>query len=119
MHMKIHCEETKVCYYYINKLEYPYQEIGCMFLHETPGKSEHVQEEIRDETHVHDQGDDMNEVVEASDNEKEEEDQVECSLCGCTFVDDVQLDWHNKANHMLRQNLIQANCVISPLWLGQ
>ena len=102
MHMKIHCEETKVCYYYINKLEYPYQEIGCMFLHETHGKSEHVQEEIRDETH--DQGD-MKEVVEAFDDEKEEEDQVECSLCGCTFVDDIELEWHMKANHVSRQNL--------------
>ena len=88
--MKIHCEETKVCRYYINKLECPYQELGCMFLHETPGKSEDVQKEIRDETREHDHDDDMKEVAKAFDDEKEEEDQVECSLCGCTFVDDIE-----------------------------
>ena len=64
----------------------------------------------------HVQGD-IEEVLEAFDDEEEmdggsaNEDQVECSLCGCTFVDDVELDWHNKANHMSRQNLIQANGV--------
>ena len=39
----------------------------------------------------------------------EMEDEVGCPQCGCTFVDDVELDWHMKANHMSRQNLNQAN----------
>ena len=27
------------------------------------------------------------------------EDEVECQMCGCMFVDETELDWHLKANH--------------------
>ena len=37
-HVKMHSEETKFCSFYNNKLDCPYQEIGCMYLHEASGK---------------------------------------------------------------------------------
>ena len=64
----------------------------------------------------HVQGD-LEKVVETLDDEEEMDeesaydDQVGCSLCGCTFVDDVELDWLIEANHMSTQNRKQENGV--------
>ena len=40
----------------------------------------------------------LEESVHGSTNEMEVE--AECLQCGCTFVDNVELDWHLEANHL-------------------
>jgi hypothetical protein len=92
-HVRIHSEETKVCHYYSNKLECPFQEIGCMFLHETSDKVEHGQDEIQCETQ---------DIIE----EEMDDAQVECNLCGCTFLDTDELEYHIEDAHKWMKNLL-------------
>ena len=48
---------------------------------------------------------DNRETEETSSDDKTEtddeltEDEVECQMCGCTFVDETELQWHVRANH--------------------
>ena len=82
-HVMIHTTETKTCQYYSKQLECPYQEIGCMFLHE-PNSQGEVQDDI----------------------EKEIDDaQIECNLCGCTFLDTDELEYHIEDAHRWLKNL--------------
>ena len=92
MHSRIHSEATKVCRYYINKLECPYQEIGCMFLHKNADNFEHVQEKLRDET---------KDTIEV----EMDDAQIECNLCGCTFLDQDELEYHIEDAHRWMKNL--------------
>ena len=111
-HKQIHSEDYRshFCHFYNNKLECPYSEVGCMFQHNKSGPcpKKNCTRSLCEFEHV--QGD-LEKVVETLDDEEEMDeesaydDQVECSLCGCTFLDDIELDWHMKANHVSRQNL--------------
>ena len=82
-HVINHTKETKTCKYYSRKLECPYQEIGCMFLHEPNSRGE-VQDDIEKDI---------------------EEAQIECNLCGCTFLDTDELEYHIEQAHSWMKNL--------------
>ena len=117
-HKQMHSEDHRshFCHFYNNNIECPFNQVGCMFQHTKSGPCprKNCTRNLCEFENV--QGD-IEVVVEALDDEEEREgeseneDQFECSLCGCTFVDNVELGWHIEANHMSRQNLIQANGV--------
>ena len=60
-----------------------------MFLHETSDKVDHGQDEIQD-------------IIE----EEMDDAQVECNLCGCTFLDTDELEYHIEDAHKWMKNLL-------------
>ena len=108
-HKQMHNEDYRshFCHFYNNNLECPFIQVGCMFQHKKSGPCPQKNCTRNRCEFEHEQGE-KDEVLEAFDDEEEKEeestidDEVECSLCGCTFVDKVELDWHMKDNHMSR-----------------
>ena len=103
-HQQMHTKTPTFCYYFNSNLDCPFEEIGCKFLHEKAGKCKSLQcvrkmcpfehfsasEEIMKVTN----SDVTNEKVDDLNTFK-----VECMMCGCTFVDGTELEWHLRANH--------------------
>jgi hypothetical protein len=111
-HMAVHDESTKSCHFFNYGKLCPYENIGCMFRHVKAGKCtfancmnslcqyDHnlVENILIDDEHP-EETDSESEI----ENQTEEE-QVQCNMCECTFLDNVELNYHMKVSHV-DQNL--------------
>jgi hypothetical protein len=114
-HMNGHTAVLKFCHYFNNSVPCPFEAIGCMFQHRNAGKCkartcsrplcqfEHENVVVEDSNIIHviddSQQEDLIVISESIDVLEVTEDEVECQTCGCTFVDEVELEWHMTADH--------------------
>jgi hypothetical protein len=120
-HIKAHAETAKYCHYHNNRKLCPYEKIGCMFRHESSGpcKSLHCtrrlcqfeHKEVLVETETIDEVNECNDepvnenmeietLNETQNNDLLEDDQVGCSMCACTFLDQEELAYHMEFDHI-------------------
>ena len=83
-HVKIHEEPTKICKFYIQNTECPFEQLGCKFLHE----------DSRNE-----KNDSDDEIMKEDDGEIVIEDNF-CYFCERDFDDPTSLGEHTIADHM-------------------
>ena len=127
-HMQNHdaCSDVPYCHYYNNNKRCPYFKVGCMYKHESSGRCKSVNckrqmcpyeheeimdveedEEVREqfEEQVKDLAEDQGKEQFESQDKKHDDDvdedeaQVECIMCECTFLDNYELDYHMKTAH--------------------
>ena len=89
-HLSIHHEFAKPCKYFQEGKTCPFYEVGCKFSHEKVQKKDTETDSEETMNITNETIADLNAFI---------EDEVECQMCGCTFVDETELDWHLKANH--------------------
>ena len=114
--MAVHSDQTKPCKYYSRNMPCPFDIIGCKFKH----GSEHTESSKSPETSVEhtehldemNTNDDVNPTIEEapsrdrnienqdeSQNDENDDDQIKCPLCECTFLDQEEVSYHMKADH--------------------
>ena len=110
--MNGHTAVLKFCHYFNNSVACPYEAIGCMFQHRKAGKCkaktcsrhlcqfEHENAVVEDSNAIQEIDDSNQEdlIVEVHEFTKDEV-EIKCQKCGCTFVDEVELEWHMTTVH--------------------
>ena len=114
-HSMVHEGSARHCNYFNNDKRCPYESIGCMFQHERFGKCPKTKchEKLRQFEHENDVQDGQTYLIVTSkltvDEHDFTEDEVECQNCGCgcTFVDETELNWHMK--QIIQNELVVCN----------
>ena len=112
-HRKNHTStEIKKCHYFNNNIACPFDELGCMFAHELSlmckfdqkctanlcqNRHSNIDNHKKDIQNIEDE---VNEVEENENDDTSDEDQVGCHVCCCTFLDQAELDYHLKVDHI-------------------
>ena len=111
--MLMNSKKPNFCHYYNNGNNCPYQDIGCMFLHERAGRCnfrnckkvlcqyQHEEEEYCEEiVNVSEADEAHEEFVEIQENDGELVDDDSCHLCGNMFLSQDALIEHMKTVHI-------------------
>jgi hypothetical protein len=103
----------KKCHYFNNKLACPFNELGCMFAHELsemckfnkkckaylcPNQRSKEKLDIEEVNEV--------EMYDTENDGQSEDDQVGCTLCCCTFLDQEELKYHMQDSHKKQQQFM-------------
>ena len=86
-HVEVHTESIKTCNYFLNKIECPFEELGCKFMHDNPKN--------------HNEDDDESPKENEDDDESAKEENF-CYFCKQDFDDPKSLDEHPIQQHMDR-----------------